>query len=52
MSGCLETRPIMLFNSAQPFAIRRVTVKPPRPQISTEVVVLSLKSGRSLGIVT
>ena len=52
MSGCLETRPIILFNSAQPFAIRRVTVKPPRPQVSTEVVVLSLKSGHNLGIVT
>ena len=44
MSGCLETRHIILFNSAQPFAISRVTVKPPRPQISTEVA-LSLKSG-------
>ena len=50
--GCLETRPIILFNSAPPFAVSRVTVKPPRPQVSTEVVVLSLKSGHNLGIVT
>ena len=52
MSDSLETQPIILFNNAPPFAIRRVTVKPPRPQVSTEVVVLSLKSGHSLGIVT
>ena len=45
MSGSLETQHITLFNSAPPFAISRVTVKPPRPQISIEVVLLSLKSG-------
>ena len=45
MPGSLETRHIILFNSAPPFAISRVTVKRPRPQISTEVVLLSLKSG-------
>ena len=43
MSGSLETRHSTLFNSAPPFAISRVSVKPPRPQIST-VVLLSLKS--------
>ena len=32
MSGSLETQHIMLFNSAPPFAISRVTVKTPRPQ--------------------
>ena len=43
--GSLETQHIILFNSAPPFAISRITVKTPRPQISTEVVLLSLKSG-------
>ena len=45
MSGSLETQHIILFNSAPPFAISRVTVKTPRPQISTEVVLFGLKSG-------
>ena len=45
MSGSLETQSIILFNSAPPFAISCVTVKTPRPQISTEVVLLSWKSG-------